>query len=155
MARHRLQSPTIAFMPHCDLHLYDNLFRENWSKEQLPHVLLIANVLSEYAAKYVQPLPRGASPRLSRSDPRVPACSPPPESLSRFRSYCSRPFLLPVFSLTARVIYRFARPLLTSFLNARRRLQHPIKEAQHGVPLRRASEYVPRLLPMHALRLTL
>ena len=68
MARHRLQSPTIAFMPHCDLHLYDNLFRENWSKEQLPHVLLIANILSEYAAKYVQPLPC----ILSRSSPRLP-----------------------------------------------------------------------------------
>ena len=93
MARHRLQSPTIAFMPHCDLHLYDNLFRENWSKEQLPRVLLIANVLSEYAAKYVQPLPRGASPRLSRSDPRVPACSPPP----------GKPLLLP-FLLFASVL---------------------------------------------------
>ncbi|KAM5539074.1 hypothetical protein V8D89_007297 [Ganoderma adspersum] len=50
MAHHRLESPTIAFMPHCDLHLYDNLFRENWSREQLPRVLLIANRLSEYAA---------------------------------------------------------------------------------------------------------
>ncbi|KAI1787924.1 SRR1-domain-containing protein [Ganoderma leucocontextum] len=49
MAHHRLESPTIAFMPHCDLHLYDNLFRENWSKEHLPRVLLIANRLSEYA----------------------------------------------------------------------------------------------------------
>ncbi|TBU48014.1 SRR1-domain-containing protein [Dichomitus squalens] len=50
VARHRVQSPTIVFMPHCDLHLYDNLFRENWGKEQLPRILLIANRLSEYAA---------------------------------------------------------------------------------------------------------
>ncbi|RPD65925.1 hypothetical protein L226DRAFT_530050 [Lentinus tigrinus ALCF2SS1-7] len=49
MARHVLKSPTIAFMPHCDLHLYENLLRENWSKAQLPNVLLIANRLSEYA----------------------------------------------------------------------------------------------------------
>ncbi|PIL23810.1 hypothetical protein GSI_13561 [Ganoderma sinense ZZ0214-1] len=65
MAHHRLESPTIAFMPHCDLHLYDNLFRENWSREQLPRVLLIANRLSEYAEKYVRSLPR-VPPRGSR-----------------------------------------------------------------------------------------
>ncbi|KAI0721566.1 SRR1-domain-containing protein [Cerioporus squamosus] len=50
-ARHALESPTIAFMPHCDLHLYENLLRENWSRERLPNVLLIANPLSEYAER--------------------------------------------------------------------------------------------------------
>ncbi|OJT08868.1 hypothetical protein TRAPUB_219 [Trametes pubescens] len=32
-------------MPHCDLHLYENLLRENWTRARLPHVLLIANRL--------------------------------------------------------------------------------------------------------------
>lgn len=49
-------------MPHCDLHLYENLLRENWSRAQLPNVLLIANRLSEYAERCVSP------PRLLRSD---------------------------------------------------------------------------------------
>ncbi|KAI0336322.1 hypothetical protein GY45DRAFT_1222945, partial [Cubamyces sp. BRFM 1775] len=44
-----IRSPTIVFMPHCDLHLYENLLRENWSPAQLPNVLLIANRLSDYA----------------------------------------------------------------------------------------------------------
>ncbi|KAI0831092.1 hypothetical protein BC628DRAFT_1415653 [Trametes gibbosa] len=48
-ASYGLRSPTIAFMPHCDLYLYENLLRENWSRARLPNVLLIANRLSEYA----------------------------------------------------------------------------------------------------------
>ncbi|KAI0781139.1 SRR1-domain-containing protein, partial [Trametes elegans] len=44
-----LRSPTIVFMPHCDLHLYENILRENWSRTALPNALLIANRLSEYA----------------------------------------------------------------------------------------------------------
>ncbi|KAI0747921.1 hypothetical protein C8Q80DRAFT_1120536 [Daedaleopsis nitida] len=49
VARHAVDTPTIVFMPHCDLHLYENLFRENWSLERLSNILLIANRLSEYA----------------------------------------------------------------------------------------------------------
>ncbi|KAI0374679.1 SRR1-domain-containing protein, partial [Pilatotrama ljubarskyi] len=48
-ASYGLRSPTIVFMPHCDLHLYENLLRENWSRAHLANVLLIANRLSEYA----------------------------------------------------------------------------------------------------------
>ncbi|EIW60570.1 uncharacterized protein TRAVEDRAFT_165463 [Trametes versicolor FP-101664 SS1] len=48
-ASYGLRSPTIVFMPHCDLHLYENLLRENWTRARLPHVLLIANRLREYA----------------------------------------------------------------------------------------------------------
>ncbi|KAI8998825.1 hypothetical protein BD414DRAFT_476187 [Trametes punicea] len=48
-ASYGMRSPTIVFMPHCDLHLYENLLRENWSQERLPNVFLIANRLSDYA----------------------------------------------------------------------------------------------------------
>lgn len=92
MARYRLEAPTIVFMPHCDLHLYENLFRENWSKKQLPRVLLIANRLSEYAEKCVHFLPRVPSPRLSRSDP-VPA-SGFPRTLPAPCHVPSLPFIL-------------------------------------------------------------
>ncbi|OSD02870.1 hypothetical protein PYCCODRAFT_1366940 [Trametes coccinea BRFM310] len=48
-ASYGLETPTIVFMPHCDLQLYENLLHANWSQSSLPNVLLIANRLSEYA----------------------------------------------------------------------------------------------------------
>lgn len=50
-AGYAVDEPTIVFMPHCDLHLYENLFRENWTQARLPNLVLIANRLSEYAEK--------------------------------------------------------------------------------------------------------
>ncbi|KAI0797800.1 SRR1-domain-containing protein [Abortiporus biennis] len=50
-AAYPFDTPTIVFMPHCDLQLYENLLRENWSRERLPNLLLIANRLSEYLDK--------------------------------------------------------------------------------------------------------
>ncbi|KIP04752.1 hypothetical protein PHLGIDRAFT_120409 [Phlebiopsis gigantea 11061_1 CR5-6] len=47
-AGYPLEEPTIVYMPHCDLRLYENLLRENCSQERLPRLLLIANRLSEY-----------------------------------------------------------------------------------------------------------
>lgn len=35
-------------MPHCDLHLYENILGANWSSSQLPQLVLIANRFSEY-----------------------------------------------------------------------------------------------------------
>lgn len=64
-------------MPHCDLHLYENLFRENWSAQRLPNILLIANRLNEHAERCVQPAAR-PSPRDSiRPRPLPTFCRPP------------------------------------------------------------------------------
>jgi hypothetical protein len=35
-------------MPHCDLVIYENLLKANWSKEKLPNILLVANRLADY-----------------------------------------------------------------------------------------------------------
>ncbi|KAJ6546516.1 SRR1-domain-containing protein [Mycena vulgaris] len=35
-------------MPHCDLDLYENVLRANWSRERLPYVILISNRLGDY-----------------------------------------------------------------------------------------------------------
>lgn len=43
-----LMRPTICFMPHCDLVIYENLLKANWSKERLPNILLVANRLADY-----------------------------------------------------------------------------------------------------------
>ena len=48
-AKYPLLKPTILFMPHCDRNLYENILRENWSKDRLQNMLLIANRFSEYA----------------------------------------------------------------------------------------------------------
>ncbi|KZT69076.1 SRR1-domain-containing protein [Daedalea quercina L-15889] len=53
--RFRAAGPTVAFMPHCDLRLYENLLRENWSgadpRAGLSQLVLIANRLSDYAER--------------------------------------------------------------------------------------------------------
>ena len=50
-ARYGMEERTIVFMPHCDLQLYENLLRENWTEQRLLNVVLIANRLSEYAER--------------------------------------------------------------------------------------------------------
>lgn len=47
-----VDAPTIVYMPHCDMELYENLLRANWK----PHInalnlLFIANQLSDYVVK--------------------------------------------------------------------------------------------------------
>lgn len=39
---------TICYMPHCDMELYNNLFRGNWSQDQLLMLVLLANHLEDY-----------------------------------------------------------------------------------------------------------
>ncbi|KAJ1976050.1 hypothetical protein H4R35_002868 [Dimargaris xerosporica] len=39
---------TLFYMPHCEVHMYHNLFETNWSDEQLQHVLIIGNRLDGY-----------------------------------------------------------------------------------------------------------
>ncbi|KAH7924552.1 hypothetical protein BV22DRAFT_497717 [Leucogyrophana mollusca] len=47
-AKHPLGRPTILYMPHCDIGLYENIIRENWTVEQLSGIVFIANRLAEY-----------------------------------------------------------------------------------------------------------
>ncbi|KAI0708980.1 hypothetical protein C8Q76DRAFT_799022 [Earliella scabrosa] len=110
MARHALESPTIVFMPHCDLHLYENLFRENWASERLGNVLLIANRLSEYAESIPSRKIAAESPCLARlgklslpstrtrshahthtRPPRLPDACPRPFRASRLYSLSRTP----------------------------------------------------------------
>jgi hypothetical protein len=45
---HVLSVPTIAYMPHCDMVLYESFLRENWSKDRISFMTLIANTLADY-----------------------------------------------------------------------------------------------------------
>lgn len=40
--------PTICFMPHCDIDMYENLLQANWSKQNLSNIVLVANRLADY-----------------------------------------------------------------------------------------------------------
>ena len=48
-----LSEPTIVYMPHCDLPLYENILRANGSRDRLGRLVLIANRLSEYIDRCV------------------------------------------------------------------------------------------------------
>jgi len=43
-----IMRPTLCFMPHCDIDIYENLLQANWSKERLSNIVLVANRLSDY-----------------------------------------------------------------------------------------------------------
>lgn len=47
-AAHALARPTLCFMPHCDIELYDALLRANWSALGLARLFLVGNALQEY-----------------------------------------------------------------------------------------------------------
>jgi len=68
-AKYPLLKPTILFMPHCDRNLYENILRENWTKDRLQNMLLIANRFSEYADSIPSHKLMAESPCLSRLAP--------------------------------------------------------------------------------------
>ncbi|KAJ7063145.1 SRR1-domain-containing protein [Mycena amicta] len=51
--RHPLDAPTILWMPHCDLDLYESVLATNWSHDQLTYMTLIANRLGDYVERSV------------------------------------------------------------------------------------------------------
>jgi len=67
--KYPLLKPTILFMPHCDRNLYENILRENWTKDRLQNMLLIANRFSEYADSIPSHKLMAESPCLSRIAP--------------------------------------------------------------------------------------
>ncbi|KAF9466327.1 hypothetical protein BDZ94DRAFT_1251671 [Collybia nuda] len=47
-ARYVLERPTICFMPHCDMELYENILKANWEAQKLHNLFLVANRLVDY-----------------------------------------------------------------------------------------------------------
>ncbi|KLO07981.1 hypothetical protein SCHPADRAFT_835884, partial [Schizopora paradoxa] len=48
-----LAVPTLAFMPHCEIRLYERFIRANWTTERLLRLLLIGNDLPMYIERRV------------------------------------------------------------------------------------------------------
>ncbi|KIK67752.1 hypothetical protein GYMLUDRAFT_155023, partial [Collybiopsis luxurians FD-317 M1] len=47
-----VDGPTLLFMPHCDLTLYEDVLSTNWSLDHLGNILFICNTFAEYLQKY-------------------------------------------------------------------------------------------------------
>lgn len=77
-AAYPLGEPTIVYMPHCDLPLYENILRENSSRERLPRLLLIANRLSEYLDSLPSHKLQAEYPSVARLAPLLASLPLPP-----------------------------------------------------------------------------
>jgi len=42
-------SDTVAYMPHCELSLFEQFLKDNWFRERIPSLILVGNTLSDYA----------------------------------------------------------------------------------------------------------
>ncbi|KAF8892567.1 SRR1-domain-containing protein [Infundibulicybe gibba] len=78
---YRMEAPTICFMPHCDMGLYENVLQANWTADQLSKLLLIANRLADYTESNPTQKLESRVPRLLRLAPLL-ACHPFPVSTS-------------------------------------------------------------------------
>ena len=42
---------TVAYMPHCELSLFETFLKDNWFPERISNLILVGNTLSDYADK--------------------------------------------------------------------------------------------------------
>lgn len=75
--QHSLDCPTILYMPHCDLVLYEMVLRTNWSRERLCSMVLVANNFYDYFEHNAISKLEVESPCLARLAPIVESCPLP------------------------------------------------------------------------------
>ncbi|KAF8810135.1 hypothetical protein BYT27DRAFT_7162283 [Phlegmacium glaucopus] len=78
-ASYALNVPTICFMPHCDLDLYESLLQSNWNRAQLSNIFLIGNHLEMYLENKSKRALESGSPCLLQIAPLLD-CRPLPAS---------------------------------------------------------------------------
>ncbi|KAF8559614.1 hypothetical protein OG21DRAFT_1452841 [Imleria badia] len=66
-----LDCPTILYMPHCDLKLYEMVIRANWTLEGLCNIVFLANHFSDYVDNNAAAKLEKESPCLMRLVPFV------------------------------------------------------------------------------------
>ncbi|KZT26499.1 SRR1-domain-containing protein [Neolentinus lepideus HHB14362 ss-1] len=64
--KHEIDAPTIVFMPHCDVKLYETILAANWTKKSLRNVLFICNQFGQYEITIPQRTFKTEYPRLLR-----------------------------------------------------------------------------------------
>ncbi|KAF7777564.1 hypothetical protein Agabi119p4_3636 [Agaricus bisporus var. burnettii] len=75
-----LQNPTICYMPHCDMELYDNLLRVNDPHDHLLMPILLANHLMDYLENNSHDKLRVRVPDLFKIAPLLQSRSLPPST---------------------------------------------------------------------------
>ncbi|GAB1517647.1 hypothetical protein RhiTH_000696 [Rhizoctonia solani] len=45
---HVIDTPTLVYMPHCGIGLYERFLRANWSGEGMNRIILVANDMAAY-----------------------------------------------------------------------------------------------------------
>ncbi|KAG0705034.1 SRR1-domain-containing protein [Suillus ampliporus] len=83
-AKYALERPTILYMPHCDMKLYENIISANWSEECLTRMVFVANRFSDYTDNIPRSKLEIESPYLMRLVPHL-ECYPLP-TLESFSS---------------------------------------------------------------------
>ncbi|EIW84975.1 hypothetical protein CONPUDRAFT_117312 [Coniophora puteana RWD-64-598 SS2] len=74
---HPIGCPTILYLPHCDLWLYERIVRENWSPVQLGRVVFIANRFKDYVDNIPAAKMNKQYPCLTRFVPMLEAVAIP------------------------------------------------------------------------------
>ncbi|KIL00132.1 hypothetical protein PAXRUDRAFT_345794 [Paxillus rubicundulus Ve08.2h10] len=69
--KHSLDGPTILYMPHCDLKLYEIVIRANWTYGRLCDIVFLANCFSDYIDNNPASKLEEQSPCLRRLAPLV------------------------------------------------------------------------------------
>lgn len=82
--KHAVDRPTILYMPHCDLKLYENIIGANWTEEELGRMIFVANRFSDYTDNNPRSKLEIESPNLMRLVPHL-ECHPFP-TLESFSS---------------------------------------------------------------------
>ncbi|QRW00720.1 SRR1-like protein [Ceratobasidium sp. AG-Ba] len=75
-----INTPTLVFMPHCDVELYERFFRANWSGDALARVLLVANDLQLYIDSTPVRKLEARSPCVAKLAPRLESTLFPPST---------------------------------------------------------------------------
>ncbi|KAJ7899968.1 SRR1-domain-containing protein [Mycena olivaceomarginata] len=94
--KHPLDAPTVLWMPHCDLDLYESILATNWSREQLGYMVLISNRLGDYVDSNPRRKLETRAPCLLRLEGVMQCCVLPdspafPDSIQYYRRSVCRP----------------------------------------------------------------
>ncbi|CEL51908.1 SRR1-like protein OS=Mus musculus GN=Srrd PE=2 SV=4 [Rhizoctonia solani AG-1 IB] len=77
---HVIDTPTLVYMPHCGIGLYERFLRANWSDEGMNRIILVANDMAAYVERrsyraILVTRAQGTSPQKGNANPKHPATS--------------------------------------------------------------------------------
>ncbi|KAG9096366.1 hypothetical protein FS749_008642 [Ceratobasidium sp. UAMH 11750] len=75
-----IDTPTLVFMPHCAIELYERFLRANWAGGTLARILLVANDLQTYVESTPARRLEARSPCVTRLAPRLELIQFPPST---------------------------------------------------------------------------